>query len=64
MDGFMLTGPAMLRNFMWTVCSDVLPTKGKLFRRHITTDPLCPICGQANETIFHILWFCPSSMAV
>jgi hypothetical protein len=39
-----LREPAVLRTFVWKVCSDVLPTKEKLARRHISEDPLCPIC--------------------
>jgi hypothetical protein len=62
--GSYVRGPAVLRNFVWKVCSDVLPTKEKLACRHISEDPLCPICCQENESIVHILWKCPASVAV
>lgn len=51
----------MVKTFLWKACSDILPTKELLFRRHVTLDPLCPICGLESETIGHILWNCPSA---
>jgi hypothetical protein len=32
--------------------------------KKITTNPLCQICLKEPETLYHILWQCPSSMAV
>lgn len=53
-----------MNTFIWQACNDILPTKERLFKRHITEDPLCPISGLENETIGHILWSCPSTMDV
>jgi hypothetical protein len=45
------------KNFLWRACHEILPTKHNLFKRKITSDPLCPICGLADETSLHILFF-------
>jgi ribonuclease HI len=54
----------VVKTFLWQACTNILPTKELLFKRHITADPLCPICGLAIETIGHILWACPSAKDV
>jgi hypothetical protein len=38
--------------------------KANLHSRKIISDPLCPICSREPENVFHILWTCPSSVAV
>jgi hypothetical protein len=55
---------ASLKNFTWKVSHNLLPTKANLFRKHIIANSLCPICTLSSETTFHILWSCPSFMAV
>ena len=52
------------KNFMWRACHNLLPTKDNLLRRKVVTDPLCPICCRDAETVFHILWDCPSARDV
>jgi hypothetical protein len=47
-----------------TACSDILPTKDKLFKKHITLDPLGPICYLEVESIGHTLWSYPSAQDV
>ncbi|XP_062175909.1 uncharacterized protein LOC133880954 [Alnus glutinosa] len=59
-----LEAPAVVKNFMWKVGNDLLPTKGNLFQKNIVQNPNCPICLQETEDMLHILWSCKSSMAV
>jgi hypothetical protein len=47
-----------VKTFLWQACNNILPTKELLFKRHISDDPLCPICGLVTESIAHILWNC------
>jgi hypothetical protein len=54
----------VVKMFLWQACNNILPTKELLFKRHISEDPLCPICGLGTETIVHILWSCPSARDV
>jgi ribonuclease HI len=56
--------PSVVRNFLWRACHNILPTRENLCRRKIIRDPLCPLCGRAVESVFHILWQCPSAMDV
>jgi hypothetical protein len=37
--------PAALKNFLWKVSNNIIPTKANLHRQKITPDPLCPIDG-------------------
>jgi hypothetical protein len=53
--------PGVLKNFMWKVSLNLLPTKDNLHRKKIAPDPLCPICHQERKTTGHILWGCRSS---
>jgi len=59
-----LPAPATIKNFVWKVGNELLSTKANLYKKHITQDPVCPICLQESEDVFHILWSCKSSMAV
>lgn len=59
-----LEAPGTIKNFVWRVAHDLLPTREVLFRRHVTANPFCSICSREQESIFHILWQCSSSMAI
>jgi hypothetical protein len=59
-----INAPPVVKNFAWRISHDLLPTKHNLFRRQIASDPLCPVCLTEPETLAHILWSCPSSIAV
>jgi ribonuclease HI len=59
-----IEGPKAAKSFLWKACSEILPTKDKLFKKNITQDPLCPICCREIETTCHILWSCPSAQDV
>jgi hypothetical protein len=39
----------------------VLLTKENLFKRKITSDPLCPICSLEVEIVGHALWSCSAA---
>jgi hypothetical protein len=57
-------GPKVVQTFLWKACQNILPTKENLYRRHITQDSLCPICGREDETHVHIMWNCLSARDV
>ncbi|KAK1390491.1 hypothetical protein POM88_018669 [Heracleum sosnowskyi] len=50
--------PPKLRNFLWRVCSNSLPTAYNLFKRSCGISPLCLICSSALETTEHFLLEC------
>jgi hypothetical protein len=59
-----IDAPRAAKMFVWKACSEILPTKEKLYRKHVTQDPLCPICCLEVETTMHALWECPSAKDV
>jgi hypothetical protein len=56
--------PGVVRTFLWRMCTNSLPHKANLFKRKVTPDALCPLCGKCPETTVHILWTCDSAKAV
>ena len=59
-----IKGSRMVKTFLWQACNNIMSTKELLFKRRITPDFLCPICGLVAESIDHILWSCPSTKDV
>uniref|UniRef100_A0A7N2MJI0 Reverse transcriptase zinc-binding domain-containing protein n=1 Tax=Quercus lobata TaxID=97700 RepID=A0A7N2MJI0_QUELO len=56
--------PPKVRNFIWRVCSNILPTKENLHSRRVKMEPRCDICYQQPESTSHLLWECPMARNV
>ena len=50
--------PNKIKNFLWRVCSNALPTKENLKKRRIIDDASCNACQTEQESIFHTLCEC------
>ncbi|XP_012835792.1 PREDICTED: uncharacterized protein LOC105956483 [Erythranthe guttata] len=50
--------PPKVKIFVWRAVWDIIPTKVALFRRHITMNPFCALCGTTTETTTHALIGC------
>ncbi|KAK9993929.1 hypothetical protein SO802_023632 [Lithocarpus litseifolius] len=50
--------PNKVKNFLWRVCHEAIPTKSNLKRRHILVDSQCERCRKEDETPLHALWSC------
>ena len=50
--------PNKIKNFLWRVCSNALPTKENLKKRKILDDARCNACQTEQESILHALWEC------
>ncbi|KAF4360392.1 hypothetical protein F8388_019478 [Cannabis sativa] len=48
-----------MKNFVWRVCHNWVPTKSELGKRGINLDGTCSGCWNKIETIGHALWCCP-----
>jgi hypothetical protein len=59
-----IKGPPVVKTFLWQACSEILPTRANLFRKHVISSPLCPICELESETVAHVLWACPAAKDV
>jgi hypothetical protein len=56
--------PRTVQLFLWRACNDILPTKGKLWKRKVVDNPLCPLCGTEFESSIHAIWLCEAAKAV
>jgi len=45
-------------HFSWRILHEKLPVKNDLFKKGISSDPLCVLCGEHNETISHLFMEC------
>jgi len=59
-----LHAPTALKNFIWKICKNLLPTKENLYKMRIVSDNTCQLCLGDVETTFYVLWSCPSSVVV
>ena len=50
--------------FLWKLWNNALATNYNLRRRNIGTDASCPICLQPEESLLHLLIFCPLAAEV
>lgn len=53
-----------VRAFMWLVCHDRLLGNANRFKRKLTDDPKCFVCGDSVESTLHILRDCPAARSV
>ncbi|XP_043694514.1 uncharacterized protein LOC122645253 [Telopea speciosissima] len=53
-----------IHNFLWRACADGLATGVGLAHRRITIEPMCPRCGEVEESADHILVDCNFARAV
>lgn len=48
-----------IKNMLWRLGSDILPTKSMLVYRHIGDNSVCPVCSSPSESWQHALIECP-----
>ncbi|KAF4396937.1 hypothetical protein F8388_004905 [Cannabis sativa] len=53
-----------LKLIWWQLERDAFPTRGKISKFMDLTDVCCPVCGEEEETIFHLLWKCNLAKAI
>lgn len=53
-----------IKNFVWRLVSNSLPTKQNLFKRKCGNDNICPVCYEAVESDFHLFSQCHWTRAV
>lgn len=52
-----------LKVFLWRVAAEALPSKDQVAKRLAGIEQDCSLCGQANETLFHLFKECHGSKA-
>lgn len=48
-----------IKNFIWKLCKNVVPTRCNLFKRKMADSNTCPVCQEATEDVEHLLLLCP-----
>ena len=56
--------PNRVKVLLWRAGLDALPSRTNLVKRRVSCDPICPSCGQEEESTFHALWSCPALVEV
>lgn len=51
-----------IRHFLWRALSGALAVAERLQSRGLCSDSTCRACGQASETICHVLFTCPTAV--
>ena len=59
-----LNVPQKIKHFAWKAGRDILATKMNFAKRKITPNGVCELCGQDEETVCHLLWFCDHAKEV
>ncbi|CAN1173790.1 Putative ribonuclease H protein At1g65750 [Linum perenne] len=54
-----LSVPPRIKNFIWRLAREVIPTRAALRRRHILVPGGCGICGNGSEDYNHLFYDCP-----
>ena len=47
-----------IRSFLWRACTNTLPVKLTLKRRHLTEEDRCPLCQKNEESQSHAIMMC------
>ncbi|KAK6163397.1 hypothetical protein DH2020_000261 [Rehmannia glutinosa] len=50
--------------FLWKCLKDVVLVQAKLIERGMSVDPVCKWCGENEETLEHLLFFCDRTVNV
>jgi hypothetical protein len=53
-----------IRNFVWKMIKNGLPTNANMHYRHITVDASCELCSKMNEHCYHAVMGCPHVVAL
>jgi hypothetical protein len=53
-----IKAPHSVKNFLWRVARDILPTRGRLSKKGMLLDTICPLCFEADEYREHIFMRC------
>lgn len=56
-----VVAPNCVKNFLWRVEKDILPTRGRLERKGLRIDTICLICCSEKETPNHLFMHCQLS---
>jgi len=53
--------PPKVGVFWWRVMHNFLPSKQELKRRHVILESHCELCGDPDQSLYHIVFLCPAA---
>ncbi|XP_058741777.1 uncharacterized protein LOC131614170 [Vicia villosa] len=53
-----------VRNFLWRLAKNILPTRGNLVKKGVKTTTECPLCHESEENMDHLFFQCHFSRQV
>jgi hypothetical protein len=56
--------PLKVKNFMWRICRNCLPTRVRLTDKVVKCPMDCTLCTVGSEDTLHLFFQCPSSLNV
>uniref|UniRef100_A0A803P8W5 Reverse transcriptase domain-containing protein n=1 Tax=Cannabis sativa TaxID=3483 RepID=A0A803P8W5_CANSA len=56
--------PKKVKNFVWRVINDALPTAVNLLHRKVLQSNVCSLCNRSRETLSHALFMCTRALHV
>ncbi|MCH89306.1 RNA-directed DNA polymerase (Reverse transcriptase), partial [Trifolium medium] len=56
-----ILAPPKAKHLLWRICKGCLPTRMRLQERHVFCPLSCPLCDQASEDDWHLLFACATS---
>ena len=61
---WLLKIPQKIKHFAWNAVLGILATKSNLEKRKVTSNGICELCGDNEETVCHLLWSCDHAKEV
>lgn len=53
--------PPKVKNFLWRLGRNCIPTRDVLIRRHLDVPSECPFCAQSDKTLLHLFAECTNA---
>lgn len=54
--------PPRIKFFLWKACKNCTPTRMNLQQKEVRCPSDCVVCEQGQESLFHLMLFCPVSI--
>jgi hypothetical protein len=56
--------PMKVKNLLWRICRECLPTRARLLDKGVNCTSLCVMCEQSYEDASHVLFDCPRARKI
>jgi hypothetical protein len=56
--------PPKVKNLLWRICRECLPTRARLLDKGVNCTSLCVMCEESYEDVSHVLFDCPRARKI